>query len=63
MAEKPFNQTSLGIIDVIPSPASSKNESEPISLLAVNNIPQQKTKKDHGWNILKNSRETSACKS
>ena len=45
MAEKPFNPTSLGIIEVIPSPASLENESKPISLLAVNNIPVQKTKK------------------
>lgn len=45
MAEKPFNPTSLGIIEVIPSPASLENESKPISLLVVNNIPQQKSKR------------------
>ena len=45
MAEKPFNPTSLGIIEVIPSPVTSENESEPITLLAVNSSTQQTSKR------------------
>ena len=45
MAEKPFNPTSLGIIEVIPSPVTSENESEPITLLAINSRKQQTNKK------------------
>lgn len=41
MIEKSFNLTSLGIIEVIPSPVTSENESEPITLLAIGNIPHQ----------------------
>ena len=45
MAKKPFNPTSLGIIEVIPSPVTSENESEPITLLAVNSSMQQTNKR------------------
>ena len=41
MVENPFNPTSLGIIEVIPSLVTSENESEPITLLAVNSSMQQ----------------------
>ena len=44
-AEKPLTPTSLGLIDVIPSPSSSKNESEPTPLLVVNHFQPQQAKK------------------
>ena len=42
MAEKPFTPTTLGLIDVIPSPSSSENESELTPLMVVNRVqPKQ----------------------
>ena len=56
MAKKPFNPTSIGIIEVIPSPVTSENESKPITLLAVNSSMQQ-TNKRRGNELTKTKRD------
>lgn len=57
MAEKKFTPTSLGLVYVIPSPSSSKDESELTPLLVVNNAQPHQAKKIMDHTFLESQKE------